>query len=161
MASHRPHILILMSDSHRFDVAGFAGNAVARTPTLDRLAADAVVFDNAYTPSPICMPGRQCIYSGQLPHTCGCFEFFDDLPAGHMTYARRFAQFGYRGRLMIRQDHLKYLRYECCGPEALFDLHRDPRESTNVIADEAYAAPVQRFRSRADSLAAAGAPRSE
>ncbi|MGJ3244424.1 MAG: hypothetical protein ACFE0O_15900 [Opitutales bacterium] len=35
----RPNILFLMSDEHRFDVAGFAGDPVVRTPFLDRLAA--------------------------------------------------------------------------------------------------------------------------
>lgn len=89
-----PNILFLMSDEHRPDVLGYAGNPVVRTPNLDRLAKDAVIFNNAYTPSPICVPGRQCIMSGQLPKTCGC-EGWSDLPPGHMTFSRRFSQLGY------------------------------------------------------------------
>ena len=42
----KPNILILMSDEHRYDVCGFARNPVVRTPNLDRLAKEAVVFDN-------------------------------------------------------------------------------------------------------------------
>ena len=49
----RPNVLILMSDEHRYDVCGFAQNTVVRTPNLDRLAEGAVIFDNAYTPSPV------------------------------------------------------------------------------------------------------------
>ena len=71
----RPNILFLMSDEHRPDVAGFAGDPVVRTPTLDGLAQSGVVFRNAYTPSPICIPGRQALMSGQLPRTCGCENF--------------------------------------------------------------------------------------
>ena len=63
----RPNILFLMSDQHRADVSGYAGDPVVRTPTLDRLAGSGVVFANAYTPSPICVPGRQCLMAGQLP----------------------------------------------------------------------------------------------
>lgn len=89
-----PNILFLMSDEHRPDVLGYAGNSVVRTPNLDRLAGSGVIFNNAYTPSPICVPGRQCIMAGQLPKTCGC-EGWSDLQPGHMTYSRRFAQMGY------------------------------------------------------------------
>jgi choline-sulfatase len=93
--SERPNILFLMSDEHRPDVTGYAGDPVIRTPVLDRLAASGVVFDNAYTPSPICVPGRQSLMSGQLPRTAGCEQFGQDLAPGHMTFARRFAQWGY------------------------------------------------------------------
>ena len=91
----RPHILILMSDEHRADVAGFAGDSVVRTPTLDWLAEGGVVFQNAYTPSPICVPSRQCILAGQYPRSCGC-EGWVDLEPGYRTYPREFARHGYR-----------------------------------------------------------------
>lgn len=94
--SKRPNILFLMSDQHRYDVAGFAGNKVVRTPTLDRLAESGVVFNNAYTPSPICIPGRQCLMSGQLPGTCNCRVYGEDLAPGYMTFARRFSQYAYK-----------------------------------------------------------------
>jgi len=92
----RPNILILMSDEHRADLAGFAGNKVIRTPAMDRLARTGVVFRNAYTPSPICVPARQCLMSGQLPKTCGCDGAWMDLAPGYHTFARRFAQHAYR-----------------------------------------------------------------
>lgn len=91
----RPNVLILMSDEHRADVSGFAGDAVVRTPTLDWLSSTGVTFDNAYTPSPVCVPARQSIMAGQYPHTTGCECFHQDLQSGHMTYARRFSQYSY------------------------------------------------------------------
>ncbi|MBT7301920.1 MAG: sulfatase-like hydrolase/transferase, partial [Victivallales bacterium] len=57
----RPNILFLMSDQHRADVTGYEGNTAIRTPVLDELARTGVSFRNAYTPSPICVPGRQCL----------------------------------------------------------------------------------------------------
>ena len=63
----KPNILFLMSDEHRADVTGYEGDPVVRTPTLDWLAKTGTVFRNAYTPSPVCVPGRQCMMSGQLP----------------------------------------------------------------------------------------------
>ncbi len=91
----RPNILFLMSDEHRADVAGFAGNTIVRTPTLDWLAQTGVVFTNAYTPSPICVPGRQCMMAGQFARHCKCEVYGDDLAPGYMTFARRFSQYAY------------------------------------------------------------------
>lgn len=90
-----PNILFLMTDQHRWDVLGFNGNPIVRTPTLDHLTQDAVVFDNAYTPSPVCVPGRQCMMSGQFPKTCGAEVYGDDLKPNSMTFARALAQQGY------------------------------------------------------------------
>jgi choline-sulfatase len=91
----RPNVLFLMNDEQRPDVLGYAGDDVVRTPTLDRLAETGVTFENAYTPAPRCMPARQCMMSGQLPRTCGCERYGQDLPPGSMTFARRLAQYGY------------------------------------------------------------------
>ena len=90
----RPNILFLMSDEHRPDVTGYEGDEVVQTPTLDALAETGVVFRNAYTPSPICVPGRQCLMSGQLPKTCGCEGWFD-LEPNYMTFARQFSRYAY------------------------------------------------------------------
>ncbi len=92
---NRPNILFLMSDEHRADVTGYEGNEIIRTPVLDELARTGVVFRNAYTASPICVPARQSILSGQLPRTCGCECYGQDLPPGYMTYALRLAQYAY------------------------------------------------------------------
>jgi len=91
----RPNLLFLMSDEHRADVTGYEGNDVIRTRRLDYLAERGVVFRNAYAPAPICIPGRQCMMAGQLPLTCHCLRFGDDLSPGYMTFARRFAQYAY------------------------------------------------------------------
>jgi choline-sulfatase len=92
--THRPNILFLMTDQHRADVCGYAGNRVVRTPTLDRLAATGTVFANAYTPSPVCIPARQCLMAGQLPKTCNC-QGWIDLAPGYRTWAREFSRHAY------------------------------------------------------------------
>jgi choline-sulfatase len=116
-----------MSDEHRADVAGFAGNTTVRTPTLDRLAADGVVFRNAYTPSPICVPGRQCLMSGQLPKTCGC-EGWVDLAPGYRTFAREFSRYAYHttcaGKLHhLGQDQMQGWRNRIAPDAEVTDTH--------------------------------------
>lgn len=101
-----PNILFLMSDEHRFDVTGFAGNNVIRTPHLDWLSETGVTFTNAYTPSPICVPARQCLMSGQLPRTCKCEEYGQDLAPGYMTFARQLAENGYETVVSGKLHHM-------------------------------------------------------
>lgn len=91
----RPNILFLMSDEHRADVAGFAGNPVIRTPFLDWLAETGVVFENAYCAAPQCIPGRQALMTGCLPARSGCTRWAEDIPPFSMTFAKRFAQYAY------------------------------------------------------------------
>lgn len=65
-----PNILLIMSDEHDAAVSGCYGDGVARTPNLDRLAAEGIRFDSCYTPSPLCVPARQsftaCQYTSRL-----------------------------------------------------------------------------------------------
>lgn len=101
-----PNILFLMSDEHRADVTGYEGNPVIRTPVLDELARTGVTFRNAYTPSPICIPGRQAMMSGQFPSHCNCLRFGEDLAPGYMTFARRLAQYAYETVACGKLHHL-------------------------------------------------------
>jgi choline-sulfatase len=101
----RPNILFLMTDQHRPDVTGYEGNPVIRTPTLNRLAETGVVFRNAYTPSPICVPSRQCLMAGQLPKTCKC-EGWIDLEPGYQTFSREFSRYAYNTVCSGKLHHL-------------------------------------------------------
>ena len=68
--AQRPNILFLMTDEHRFDCVGYTNPSV-QTPNLSRLARESVVFTNAYTTSPSCVPARAAIYTGRYPSQCG------------------------------------------------------------------------------------------
>ena len=63
----RPNILYLMTDQHRGDCLGCAGNLVVKTPHLDSIAKDGVFFSNAYTSTPSCTPARSAILTGLSP----------------------------------------------------------------------------------------------
>lgn len=105
MSKKKPNILILMSDEHRHDFIGYAGDKIVRTPNLDWLAETGIVFNNCYTPSPVCVPGRQAMMAGQLPKTCGCIKYGDDLPPDYMTFAKRFSQYAYKTCICGKLHH--------------------------------------------------------
>ncbi|MBS1676473.1 MAG: sulfatase-like hydrolase/transferase [Actinobacteria bacterium] len=70
----RPNVLWLMTDEQRTDSLGCYGSAWARTPTLDRLAAEGVRFETALTPAPICAPARSAILTGRHPSETGIWS---------------------------------------------------------------------------------------
>ncbi|MDR1492238.1 MAG: sulfatase-like hydrolase/transferase [Planctomycetaceae bacterium] len=65
------NLLFIMTDQHRYDVLGAAGNPVVKTPNLDALAADGVRFTSAYTPCPVCSPARTSILTGRSIFSTG------------------------------------------------------------------------------------------
>ncbi|MDR2706095.1 MAG: sulfatase-like hydrolase/transferase [Planctomycetaceae bacterium] len=65
------NLLFIMTDQHRYDVLGCAGNSVVKTPNLDALAADGVRFTSAYTPCPVCTPARTSILTGRSIYSTG------------------------------------------------------------------------------------------
>ena len=56
------NIIFYFTDQQRADTCGCFGQPLNITPNLDRLAEDAVVFDNCITPSPVCVaaPAVHC-----------------------------------------------------------------------------------------------------
>lgn len=67
----RDSILFIFTDQHRADALGAAGDGVIRTPHLDRLAREGVLFRQTYCQSPVCMPSRSSVFSGRYPHQHG------------------------------------------------------------------------------------------
>ena len=59
------NVLVIMTDELRRDTLGCYGNKIVQTPNIDALANRGVQFENAYTPSPICVPARASIATGQ------------------------------------------------------------------------------------------------
>lgn len=61
------NVLILHTDQQRFNSMGCSGNPFARTPNLDRLAAEGTVFERHIAANPICMPSRASLMTGLYP----------------------------------------------------------------------------------------------
>lgn len=102
MSAKRPNLLFLFSDQHAQHVTGCYGDALVRTPNLDRLAARGVVFDNAYCPSPICVPSRMSMLTGRHPSAQDCWTNDDFLASDRATWPHAMGGAGYRPILISR-----------------------------------------------------------
>lgn len=95
MSDRKPNIVIFFSDQQRADTIGLYGHSPSITPNLDRLGEDGIVFENAFTPQPVCGPFRACLQSGLYPTETGCFLNKIMLPHNIKTLADYFYEAGY------------------------------------------------------------------
>lgn len=79
-AAERPNILFLLSDDHSVPYLGCLGNPDVRTPTIDKLAADGILFDRFFTSCPQCVPSRAALMTGRSPVAVRMVRFTSPLP---------------------------------------------------------------------------------
>lgn len=107
----RPNILWICTDQQRYDTLGCTGNKFVRTPNIDALANDGIVFDRMYTVSPVCGPSRAAFLSGRYPHNCGVRQNGQDISENEYLLPRMLADNGYTcglsGKLHISACHFK------------------------------------------------------
>lgn len=65
------NVVVIIADDHSYEVTGCYGNNIIRTPNIDRLADEGILFENAYSNSPICSASRQSLLTGKYPHATG------------------------------------------------------------------------------------------
>ena len=65
-----PNILLIVSEDNGPEL-GCYGDPYARTPKIDKLASEGVLFENAFVPYSVCSPSRACFLTGLYPHQNG------------------------------------------------------------------------------------------
>ncbi len=91
----RPNILFIMADQMSAKALSAYGHQVTKTPAIDRLASEGVVFENAYCNSPLCGPSRLSMMSGLLPHKVGAYDNAPEFRASQPTLAHYLRLSGY------------------------------------------------------------------
>lgn len=93
-----PNILFLLTDDHRWDALGSAGNPILQTPHLDRLAAEGVSFNRNFVTTAICCTSRASIFSGMYASRNGIHDFRTpfDSETWSQCYPSLLREAGYR-----------------------------------------------------------------
>ena len=68
----RPNIIFYLADDQDQIDYGVYGNNLVKTPAVDKLAKEGMLFSNAYTTQAICAPTRSMLYTGLYPMKNGC-----------------------------------------------------------------------------------------
>ncbi|HVW69291.1 MAG TPA: choline-sulfatase [Steroidobacteraceae bacterium] len=138
-AQSRPNLLILMADQLTAGVLRAYGGRVARTPHIDRLAAEGVLFESFYCNSPLCAPSRFSFLAGQLPSKIGAYDNAVELPAMVPTFAHYLRSAGYYTALAGKMHF--------CGPDQLHGF--EDRLTTDIYpADFGWTPDWTRFEER-------------
>jgi len=119
--SKRPNFLFFMADQLRPDHLGCYGNAMVRTPSIDRLAERAWIADRFQVASPVCMPNRATLVTGRMPSLHGVRGNGYGLALRANTFVEVLRRAGYRTAL-VGKSHLQNIT----GLAPL--LPREPRE---------------------------------
>ena len=93
--SRQQNFIIVMADQLTAKALGCYGNSEVISPNIDCLADQGVVFDAAYTSSPLCTPARYAFMTGQNVSQCGGYDNAAYMPSTMPTFAHYLRLMGY------------------------------------------------------------------
>ncbi len=93
--SGRPNIVFILSDNQRYDFMGCAGHPFVKTPAMDRLAEEGVLFTNAFVTTSLCSPSRASFLTGQYAHTHGVRDNITPWKNENVTFLELLKGAGY------------------------------------------------------------------
>ena len=101
----RPNIIFILSDNIQHDDTGFAGHPFIKTPGLDRLAREGVVFENAFCTTSLCSPARASLLTGTYAHSHGVLNNHTPWTGRQQTFLEYLKDAGY-GTAFIGKWHM-------------------------------------------------------
>lgn len=91
----RPNFIFYITDDISPDDYGCYGNKVNRTPNVDKLARDGMLFTSAYLTTSSCSPSRCSIITARYPHNTGACELLSELPPDQYMFPQALKKSGY------------------------------------------------------------------
>lgn len=113
--SSLPNMVIFIGDDLAVRDIGPYGNRIVRTPHLDKLAHESLVFDRAFAASPTCGPSRSSLFTAMYPMRHGAHGNHSGVRPGVSSVVQQLSALGYRvaiaGKLHV-------------GPQDVFPFER-------------------------------------
>lgn len=109
MAATKPNVIVIMADDLGYKDLGFQGSEVIKTPHLDKLAKDGVIFTDAHAAASVCSPSRAGFVTGRYQqrfgHEANCPRGQQGMVTSEYTVGQAFQDVGYK-TYMIGKWHL-------------------------------------------------------
>ncbi|GAA5221883.1 sulfatase family protein [Membranihabitans marinus] len=102
----RPNILFIMTDDHSYQTLSAYDTTYIRTPNLDRIAKDGILFHNSFVTNSICGPSRAVMITGKFSHKNGFPHNSSRFDGSQPTMPKYLREAGYKTAL-IGKWHLK------------------------------------------------------
>ena len=91
----KPNFIIFIADDISWDDFGCYGNKEVKTPNIDKLAEEGLIFKNMYLTTSSCSPSRNSIITGRYPHNTGAPELHSQPPMDMKTFIFELKESGY------------------------------------------------------------------
>lgn len=151
MAQSKPNIIYIMSDDHDANAISAYGSKLIKTPNIDRIANEGVLFRRAFVGNSICGPARATLLTGMHSHKNGMKDNRTRFDGSQLTMPKLFQQNGYQTAIVGKWhlhsyptgfDYWKILPGQGLYYQPrLIDMKGDtatyPGYATEVITDEA------------------------
>ena len=94
-AQVKTNVVFIIANDVSWNDIGCYGNEVVKTPNIDKLAKEGIMFNNAFLTASSCSPSRCSIISGKYPHSNGAAELHTPLPASEVPFPLLLKENGY------------------------------------------------------------------
>ncbi len=107
-AQQRPNIIYIMSDDHDADAISAYNKKFIRTPNLDRIAKEGMLFSRNFVNNSICGPVRATLITGQHSHKNGMKDNRTRFDSSKLTMPKIFQQNGYQTAIVGKWHLVSY-----------------------------------------------------
>jgi choline-sulfatase len=118
-----PNIVLIVADQLAAQFLPAYGHRVVQAPTLDALADRGVVFDNAYSNSPLCAPARATLMTGCLSGRTGVYDNAAEFRSSIPTFAHYLRLAGYRTCLVGKMHFVGPDQLHCFEERLTTDIY--------------------------------------
>ena len=94
----KPNIIVILCDDLGRGDLGVTGHPIIKTPNLDAMAKNGILFTDCYASSPVCSPSRAGLLTGRTPNRTGIYDWIANssyLKTSEVTIAEQMKQAGY------------------------------------------------------------------
>ena len=112
----RPNIIFIFSDDHGAQAISAYGSKINRTPNIDRLAREGMLFENCFCTNAICGPSRAVILTGKHSHINGFATNWHRFDPDQPTFPKMLQKAGYQtaifGKWHLKSDPVGFDHWE-------------------------------------------------